>query len=123
MDNRGSNEGKDRAIEPTLANIAPSTAQPEPQAITISDLQSTSAISALGLVAATMLQKHGTITLQVSASGRIEVVPTGELELDRLPEQEALADLVMRGYTDQQMAEYLRQRNDRLIRATSKSSL
>lgn len=101
------NDAKDRAIEPTL-----------PTRIHSSALNSTGAVAALGLVAATALQKVGLISLMVGTDGYIEVVPPGELELDRLLEPDVLRYLVELGYTDAQLSEYLRQRAVRVqIRA------
>lgn len=85
----------------------------EPIKLRIDALNSSRAISALGLVAGKMLLATKQVTLQVSRSGFIEIVPPGELELDLLEEQSALRVLVDRGYTDQQMASYLAQRADR----------
>lgn len=85
----------------------------KPGSIHFSALQATSSISALGLVAARMLQEHHQVTLMVSTDGFVEVVPLGELELDNWSEDDALTALVGRGYTDNQLADYLRQRSIR----------
>lgn len=76
----------------------------------VSALNSVPAVSAIGLVAARMLQQHQIVTLIVGTDGYIEVVPPGELELDNWGEEDALQNLIQRGYTDQQLADYLRQR-------------
>lgn len=77
-------------------------------------LQSSASISVIGLIAARMLKQHQQVTLMVSTDGMIEVVPVGELELDSLDEEIALQNLLQRSYTDQQLADYLRQRAIRL---------
>lgn len=71
------------------------------------------AIAVIGYLAATGLKADGVVTLQVGDSGNIELVPVGELELDQLPEQEALQELIGRNYADAQLADYLRQRAHR----------
>lgn len=81
-----------------------------PNVIKLEQLSTTGAISAIGLIAARMLQQHGIVTLMVGTDGNIEVVPAGELELDSLTEHEALLMLVDQSYTDTQMTDYLRQR-------------
>jgi len=84
----------------------------EPEKANIGALTN-AAVAAIGLVAAKALQAHGVVTLQVGDSGYIELVPVGELELDRLSEQEALQELISRNYADSQLADYLRQRAHR----------
>jgi hypothetical protein len=84
-----------------------------------SNLMTTAAMSSLGLIASALLLQHEQVTLMVGTDGNIEVVPVGELELDLLDEASALQELVNRDYSDQQMAEYLRQREVRLSRAAN----
>lgn len=95
-----------------MSKDTPPTDNPpsKPGSIHFSALQATSSISALGLVVARMLQEHHQVTLMVSTDGFVEVVPLGELELDNWSEDDALTALVGRGYTDNQLADYLRQR-------------
>jgi hypothetical protein len=76
----------------------------------VSALDTTAAVATLGLIAATALRSNQIVTLQVGADGYIELVPTGELELDNWSEADALHALIDRGYTDNQLADYLRQR-------------
>ncbi len=107
---------KDRAPEPDVtANLAVSDKPGanlaiEPTRIHVAALNSTGAVAAIGLVAATALQKVGLVSLMVGTDGYIEVVPAGELEMDHWSEDDALQSLVANGYTDNQLQEYLRQR-------------
>lgn len=87
---------------------------PSKPVIHYDQLSSTAVMSALGLIAAQALHHRKQITLMVSTGGIIEIVPVGELELDLLDESSALQELLKRDYTDQQMADYLRQREIRL---------
>lgn len=92
-----------------------------PTPIKLESLSTTGAISALGLVAARTLQQHGIVVLMVSTDGAIEVVPVEELLLDEMSTDSALSVCVNRGYTDQQMQDYLRQRDVRLARTAQSS--
>lgn len=95
---------------------------PSDKPISANQLENVGAISAIGLVAARMLQQHGIVTLMVNADGVIEVVPDGELELDLLPEYSAISALVQKGYTDEQLIAFLKQRDCRLQRQQAKES-
>src|SRR5438270_544166 len=81
----------------------------------VSALDTTAAVTTLGLIAATSLRTNQIVTLQVGADGYIELAPPWEIELDALDEGEALRILIARSYTDQQMQDYLRQRNARSL--------
>jgi hypothetical protein len=85
----------------------------------INALEGVPAISALGVVAARMLQQQLIVTLMVARDGSIQVVPDGELQLDSCNEEDALATLVQKGYTDAQLYQYLEQRSVRLARKDS----
>lgn len=102
--------------------ISDATSQEAPTPITLEALSTVPAISALGLVAARVLQQHGIVTLMVSTGGVIEVVPIGELELDRMIEPDALGYLLAHDYTDDQLADYLRQRDIRKARSDNNTS-
>ena len=84
--------------------------------LTADQLSGTPAITTLGLLASRLLQQHGQVTFQLLATSAVVVVPVGELELDSLPEPEALQRLVQEGYTDQQLAAFLEARDVRLSR-------
>ena len=94
------------SIEPTL----------EQSTIKLEQLSNVSAISALGLVAARVLQQHGIVILMIGADGTVEMVPFDELRLDSLTESDALHALIQSNYTDEQMQSYLQQREVRLTR-------
>lgn len=81
--------------------------------LVVTDLDTVAAISALGLVAARSLQANGIVTLMVGSNGAIEIVPSGELELDSMSIDSALQALIERGYTDKQLEQYLLQRDTR----------
>lgn len=83
----------------------------------VSQVGTTKGVTALGLIAARVLQEHGTVVFQALATGAVVVVPHRELALDDIPEPEALHLLVADGYTDQQLADYLVARDSRLSRA------
>lgn len=62
--------------------------------------------------------------MQVVATGDIEVVPDCEMMTDHLEEQDALRVLIELGYTDQQMSDFLRQRQDRAeVRAGERDAI
>jgi hypothetical protein len=82
----------------------------------VSQVGTTKGVTTLGLVAARMLQEHGTVVFQALATGAVVVVPARELELDGLPEAAALQLLVDEGYTDQQLAAFLEARDSRTAR-------
>jgi hypothetical protein len=98
---------------------SPDDRAPEPTPIHSSALNSTGAVAALGLVAATALQKVGLVSLMVGTGGYIEIIPDGELQLDDCDEVEALSRLVCSHYTDAQLGEYMRQRAIRMERNPS----
>ena len=93
-----------------------------PTVITLEQLSNVGAISAIGLIAARMLGLNGIVTLMVGATGVIEIVPEGEIELDALATDAAISALIVRGYTDGQIESYLGQRDARLARKTAQSS-
>lgn len=99
------------AISPTLLHQG----DDQPRRVEYYQLNSTAAMSAIGLVAARMLLEHRIVTLMIGKDLTVEVVPAGELELDSLPEESALQALISRGYTDQQMSDYLQQRQMRYL--------
>ena len=71
------------------------------------------AVLTLGALAVRTLQEQGIITLFVNREGVIELCPRGEVELDGLPEDQAITALVDRGYTDEKVIAYLKGREAR----------
>lgn len=72
---------------------------------------------ALGTVAANLLTLAGQVTFFVNADDLVEIAPPGEVELDACEPVAALEKLLQRGYTDEQLQEYLRGREARLRNA------
>lgn len=72
---------------------------------------------ALGTVAANLLQLAGQVTFFVNAGDLVEIAPPGEVELDATEVMHALQALLQKGYTDEQLQEYLRGREARLRNA------
>lgn len=87
----------------------------KPTPLRASELQTLRAVTTLGLIATRMLDEHKVVTLMINKEGVVEVVPTGEIELDALPESSALSALIQKGYTDKQLEQYLAQREARYI--------
>ncbi len=92
---------------------------PQPQPLHVSDLESTPAITTLGLICASMLRNNQLPALMLNRGGYVEIFPPEELALDQLPTDEVLQLLLARGYTDQQMLKYLNQRDDRIALSTA----
>lgn len=82
--------------------------------LTIELLETPGAVVTLGALAVRALQEHGVVSMFVSAEGKIELCPPGELELDALEEQDAILRLTDRGYGESQMVAYLKGRDARL---------
>lgn len=83
------------------------------QLITKDSLGTPQGAMALGLACARMLQVHGQASFYITQLGTVEFIPKGELELDALEDTKAIASLLERGYTDVQIAAYLRGREAR----------
>jgi hypothetical protein len=81
--------------------------------LTVENLRTPAALIALGTIAVTALQERGIVTIFVTAEGKVELCPPGEIELDSLPEAEALDRLLDRGYSDPEIVMYLRGRDAR----------
>jgi hypothetical protein len=78
------------------------------------DLASKATIAALGLVAVRELQLSGSVAFYIDSNGYVLSAPTYELTLDGLPEEMAIAELLARGYQDNQLEDYLKGRDARL---------
>ena len=76
-------------------------------------LGSDQATAALGVIATQHLALHGMVCLYTTADGIIQVAPPGEVTLDAVPEPMAIQELVDRGYTEDEMIEYLKGRDAR----------
>jgi uncharacterized protein (UPF0261 family) len=85
--------------------------------LSLMNLDTPQAITALGTVGANLLQIAGQVTFFVNQEGLIELAPPGEVELDGVGLQEALAALLERSYDDSQLKLYLRGREARLHNA------
>ena len=71
------------------------------------------AVLTLGAVVVRALQERGVVTLFVNLGGVVELCPPHEVELDGLPEEEAIQVLVARGYADKLLVAYLKGREAR----------
>jgi hypothetical protein len=80
------------------------------------DLASVKGTAVLGLVVTKRLIEAGICTVYLSGDGYVELALTGEVTLDALPEPMAIQELVVRGYEDEQLAEYLKGRDARMGR-------
>ena len=81
--------------------------------MTKESLSTPEAVLTLGAVVVRVLQERGVVSLFVNLKGAIELCPQSEIELDGLPEEEAIRTLVTRDYTDDLVVEYLKGRNAR----------
>lgn len=59
------------------------------------------------------LQEHGRVSLYINRDDQVEIIPPGELELDSIPEEEAINMLVERGSSEDDIVSYLKGREDR----------
>lgn len=59
------------------------------------------------------LQDHGVVALFIDADNDIQIALPGELELDGVPEEEAISALLSKGYDDTQLVAYLKGRDAR----------
>lgn len=80
------------------------------------DLANSGAPSALGLIVARQLLEYGESTVYLDEDGFVAVAAPGEVGLDALPEEMAINQLVGQGWTDEEVASYLRGRDARLKR-------
>lgn len=76
-------------------------------------LQTAEAVLSLGLTVVKELYERGIATVFINEAGEVELTAPGEIELDDIVEEQALNELLERGYTDEQLFAYLRGRKAR----------
>lgn len=76
-------------------------------------LQTAEAVLSLGLIVVRELFERGVATVFINDAGEVELAPIGEIELDDIEEEQALGELLERGYTDEMLFAYLRGRKAR----------
>jgi hypothetical protein len=87
--------------------------KPQGKALTIHHLGTDQATAVLGVLATQHLSQYGVCTFYKALDGTLLVAPAGEVTLDALPEHMAVRELGERGYTDEQLVEYLKGRDAR----------
>ena len=90
---------------------------PEDRVLTSKHLGTDQATAVLGVLATKHLSQYGICTFYRATDGSIQVAPPGEVTLDALPEPMAIRELTDRGYTEEQLIEYLKGRDARMGRA------
>lgn len=70
-------------------------------------LQTAESVLTLGLIVVRELLQKGVVSVFLNSDGVAELLPPGELELDGLPQDDALAILLDRGYEDEQLMAYV----------------
>jgi hypothetical protein len=83
--------------------------------LTKDKLQTAEAVLSLGLVVVRELSHKGMATVFLNADGQVEICPFGEMALDIMPQEEALAILLDRNYSDEQLVAYLKGRKAREV--------
>lgn len=83
--------------------------------LTLERLPTAEAVLTLGALAVRILQEHGIVTLFMNKDSVVEICAPGELELDALPEEQALERLLERNYSDKQLIVYLKGREARAM--------
>lgn len=81
--------------------------------LTMEKLASAPSVLTLGALVVNTLQEHRVVTLYVNRDGVVQLCPPGEIQLDGLPENEAIQILSSSGYSDEQLIAYLKGRDDR----------
>ena len=81
-----------------------------------SQLTSVQGTAALGLAVTKRLLEAGVCTVYLTSEGFVQLAAVGEVTMDALPEPMAIQELTRRGYTDQDLAEYLEGRDARMGR-------
>lgn len=80
------------------------------EVLTRSKLQTAEAVLSLGVVVVKQLEERGIATVFLNLKGEVELCPDGELQLDTIPQDDAIATLLDKGYTDEQLVAYLKGR-------------
>ncbi len=81
--------------------------------LTKNNLQTADAVLGLGITVVKELLEKGIACLFLNEEGQVEVCPSGEIELDGLDQEDALAVLLDRGYTDELLMAYMKGRKAR----------
>lgn len=90
--------------------------KPQGRALTLQSLGTDQATAALGVLATKHLALHGVVAFYTALDGTIQIALPGEITLDGIPEQMALQELASRGYSQEDLVEYLKGRDARMGR-------
>ena len=77
-------------------------------------LASGTACGTLGIIAARQLVAHGQASFYLDEDGYVAVASPGEFKLDGMPEEMAINTLHSQGWTDDEIADYLKGRDARM---------
>lgn len=91
--------------------------KPQGKPLSVTHLGTDQATAVLGVLATKHLSTYRVCCFYVSLDGTIAVAPPGEVTLDALPEPMAIQELTDRGYSDEQLIEYMKGRDARMGRA------
>ena len=90
----------------------PAEDQPaDPAALTRAELFRPAAIQVLGQLASVHLFEHGSCCFRLNRQDQVELIPLLELQVDRLPEDQAIRILSDAGYDDNRLMLYLKGRD------------
>jgi hypothetical protein len=85
----------------------------DPQLLTRDLLVSPAATEVLGTIARARLWEDGCVTFFLNVQGQVETAPLYEVQLDALPEAEAISRLQAKNYVQEQLINYLKGRDAR----------
>lgn len=94
--------------------VPPQDQPADPAALTRSELFRPAAIQVLGQLASVHLFEHGSCCFRLNRQDQVELIPLLELQVDRLPEDQAIQALTGAGYDDSRLMLYLKGRDARL---------
>jgi hypothetical protein len=86
------------------------------RALTLQSLGTDQATAALGVLATKHLALHGVVSFYTALDGTIQVALPGEVTLDGIPETMAIQELTAKGYSQEDLVEYLKGRDARMGR-------
>jgi len=86
------------------------------RALTLQSLGTDQATAALGVLATKHLALHGVVSFYTGLDGAIKVALPGEITLDGIPEPMAVQELTSKGYSQEELVEYLKGRDARMGR-------
>lgn len=86
------------------------------RALTLQSLGTDQATAALGVLATKHLALHGVVSFYTALDGTIQLALPGEITLDGIPETMAIQELQTKGYSEEQLIEYLQGRDARMGR-------